>query len=85
MALGLIKALHDQGRSVPGDISVVGFDDLPESGFFIPALTTIRQDFQVVGRRCIEMLLGLIRGNDIATPEPVAPELIVRESTAAPR
>jgi DNA-binding LacI/PurR family transcriptional regulator len=85
MALGLLKGLHDRGRSVPGDVSIVGFDDLPDSGFFIPALTTVRQDFRVVGRRCMEMLLALIRGERVTAAEPVAPELIVRQSTEAPR
>jgi DNA-binding LacI/PurR family transcriptional regulator len=85
MALGLIKALHEQGISVPQDLSVVGFDDLPESPFFIPGLTTIRQDFEAVGQRCMETLLALMRGGDKVTPAPVIPELIMRQSAAAPR
>ena len=85
MALGLIKALHDRGLSVPADLSVVGFDDLPESPFFIPGLTTIRQDFEAVGQRCMETLLALMRGEGRVTPAPVIPELIVRQSAAAPR
>jgi DNA-binding LacI/PurR family transcriptional regulator len=85
MALGLIKALHEHGLSVPADLSVVGFDDLPESPFFIPALTTVRQDFEAVGQRCMETLLALMRGEGTITPVPVIPELIVRESAAAPR
>ncbi len=70
---------------MPGDVSIVGFDDLPDSAFFIPALTTVRQDFQVVGRRCIEMLLALIRGEGVTASAPVVPELIVRQSTGVPR
>lgn len=85
MALGLIKALHEQGRTVPGDLSVVGFDDLPEAPFFIPALTTVRQDFEEVGQRCMETLLALMRGEAKPAPAPVVPELIVRESAAPPR
>jgi DNA-binding LacI/PurR family transcriptional regulator len=49
-ALGVIRALHDAGRRVPRDVSVVGFDDTPESAYFVPALTTIRQDFTEVVR-----------------------------------
>ena len=85
MALGLIKALHDGGLSVPDDLSVVGFDDLPEAPFFIPGLTTVRQDFEAVGQRCMETLLALIRGEGDIAPAPVIPELIVRRSAAAPR
>src|ERR1700744_2604437 len=44
-ALGVIRGLHDAGRHVPEDVSVVGFDDTPESGYFLPPLTTVRQDF----------------------------------------
>ena len=61
-ALGIMRALHEAGRKVPGDISVVGFDDTPESGYFLPALTTIRQDFGEVGRRSVELVLSLMDG-----------------------
>ena len=45
IALGVLRALHEAGRRVPSDVSVVGFDDMPDSGFFLPPLTTVRQDF----------------------------------------
>ena len=61
MALGLISALHEAGRAVPDDVSVIGFDDIPEAGYFHPPLTTIRQDFAEVGRRCIARLDGADR------------------------
>jgi len=88
MALGLLRALWEAGRSVPGDVSVVGFDDIPEAEFLIPPLTTVRQDFTAVGHRAIEILQSAI-----GRPEPEAemperlirPELVVRASTAAPR
>ena len=67
-ALGVIRALHDAGRKVPEDVSVVGFDDTPESGYFVPALTTVRQDFGEVGRRCVELLLSLMDGQSRRTP-----------------
>jgi DNA-binding LacI/PurR family transcriptional regulator len=88
MALGLLRALSEQGRRVPEDISVVGFDDIPESAFFLPPLTTVRQDFGELGRRALDRLLSRIAGsqNDKAGPwVPVAPELIVRSSAARPR
>ena len=62
MALGLLRALSEAGRSVPGDVSVVGFDDIPEAAYLIPPLTTVRQDFTAVGRRAIEILQAAIAG-----------------------
>lgn len=61
MALGLVRALHDSGRRVPQDVSVVGFDDLPESSEFLPPLTTVHQDFAEVGRRLVEQVLRQVR------------------------
>jgi DNA-binding LacI/PurR family transcriptional regulator len=81
MALGLLRALHEAGRQAPRDISVVGFDDIPEAGYFIPPLTTIRQDFAELGRRCLHVLLGRIAGEEGPTRAVVSPELVVREST----
>lgn len=82
MALGLLRALSESGRSVPGDMSVVGFDDIPEAAYLIPPLTTVRQDFAAVGRRAIEILRAAI------TSEPgpdrlISPELVVRTSSGA--
>ena len=86
MALGLLRLLHEVGRSVPGDVSVVGFDDVPEAAYFTPPLTTIRQDFAAVGQRCLRLLLELIESRKRPwRREVVPPRLVVRESTAAPR
>lgn len=87
MALGLLRALQEAGRSVPGDVSVVGFDDVAESAYFHPALTTVHQDFEEVGRRCVALLLEEIttgRRGAAATASLVAPRLVRRASTAAP-
>ncbi|WP_231391906.1 LacI family DNA-binding transcriptional regulator [Arthrobacter sp. 35W] len=85
MALGAMRALHELGRAIPADVSIVGFDDLDESTSFWPPLTTIHQDFQTVGRLSIEHLLQKIAGqspaNDATT---VGTHLVVRKSTAAP-
>jgi DNA-binding LacI/PurR family transcriptional regulator len=82
-ALGLIRALAEQGRRVPDDVSVVGFDDIPEAGFFWPPLTTVRQDFGELGRRAVAMLINRISGQRPAHPTlPVEAELIVRASAA---
>ena len=86
MALGLLRRLHEAGREVPRDLSVVGFDDIPEAAYFTPPLTTVRQDFTELGRRCLNMLLARIEGEPVPNRVVVAPELVVRGSTgAAPR
>jgi DNA-binding LacI/PurR family transcriptional regulator len=84
MALGLLAALHEADLTVPGDVSVVGFDDLPEAPYFVPPLTTVRQDFAELGRRGVDLVLGRLRGLD-PHPEPVRPDLVVRASTGPPR
>ncbi|WP_432968217.1 LacI family DNA-binding transcriptional regulator [Dactylosporangium sp. CA-233914] len=90
MALGMMRAFHERGIRVPDDISIVGFDDIPEAEFLSPPLTTIRQDFDEVGRRCIAALLRVIEadlpeGPNRPSPDPsVAPTLVLRRSTAAP-
>jgi DNA-binding LacI/PurR family transcriptional regulator len=84
MALGLLRTLHEAGRRIPGDISVVGFDDIPEAAYFTPPLTTVRQNFNEMGRRSLLLLLDQIEsGVRVPTRETVPPELIVRASTAA--
>jgi DNA-binding LacI/PurR family transcriptional regulator len=83
MALGFMHACRDAGLDVPGDISVVGFDDIPEAAHFSPPLTTIRQDFAEVGRRAVRILLAELHGGGVQSFEKVTPELVVRSSTAA--
>jgi DNA-binding LacI/PurR family transcriptional regulator len=86
MALGVLRALHERGRRVPQDVSVVGFDDIPEAPFFLPPLTTVRQDFDELGSRSVRLLLRMIDGDEPlpATP-PIEPQLIVRHSTDVAR
>ncbi|MFF5477128.1 LacI family DNA-binding transcriptional regulator [Streptomyces sp. NPDC012935] len=85
MALGLLRALHERGRTVPDDVSVIGFDDIPESASFLPPLTTIHQDFAEVGRLCVEGVLSKMRhgGPDHGTTL-VPTRLVGRRSTAPP-
>jgi DNA-binding LacI/PurR family transcriptional regulator len=88
IALGLFRALGEVGVKVPDDISVVGFDDVPEAEFYTPPLTTIRQDFDEVGKRGMALLLtqfgadradgGGARGRRIN----IRPTLVRRASTA---
>ncbi|HYA45164.1 MAG TPA: LacI family DNA-binding transcriptional regulator [Acidimicrobiales bacterium] len=85
MALGLLRALYERGRRVPEDVAVVGFDDTPESAYFIPPLTTVRQDFRSVGRAVVTLLLERLstgrRSHDRVIIEPT---LVCRESSLVP-
>ena len=83
MALGCITALNQAGLSVPDDVSLIGFDDLPEAEYFHPPLTTMRQDFYELGRDIMTMMLKVL-GSDPDPPHPRhLPVLVVRESTRA--
>ena len=82
MAFGLLRGLSDQGVSVSADMRVVGFDDLAESRYFRPSLTTLRQDFEAHGQASVKKLLELIetsRTSRNASTQPL--ELIIRESS----
>jgi DNA-binding LacI/PurR family transcriptional regulator len=86
MALGVLHALHERGREVPADVSVVGFDDMEESAHFWPPLTTIRQSFGEVGRATVDALISEIQsGEHHNDPVRIGTELVVRNSTATPR
>lgn len=89
LALGILRALHERGRRVPEDISLVGFDDVPEAAYFIPPLTTIRQDFGAVARAGLELLLQQMEQSELAGKargrrQTISPTLVVRDSVAAP-
>ena len=79
-AIGLIRGLAEAGRRVPDDVSVVGFDDLPEAAYLVPSLTTVSQDLELVGREAVLALTTRLDGTDHETT-PVVPTLKVREST----
>ncbi|ELS58724.1 putative ChaR3 protein [Streptomyces viridochromogenes Tue57] len=83
LALGLLHALHEAGRSVPDDVSVVGYDDIPEAAHFLPPLTTVRTDFAEIGTRSLRLLLDRLDGP--AEPPPgdslVPVDLVVRRSS----
>jgi len=83
MAIGVMHAFAEAGVRVPDDVSIVGFDDIPEAAYLNPALTTVRQDFHVLGRRAIELVAKALEGAPADMPL-LTPELIVRSSTAPP-
>lgn len=85
MALGLLHGFHELGVRVPGDVSVVGFDDIPEAAHFWPPLTTVRPDFSELGRRCMARLHDQLSGRELPPGESIPPVLTVRSSTAPPR
>jgi DNA-binding LacI/PurR family transcriptional regulator len=84
MALGLLRALHELGRTVPGDVSVVGFDDMAEAAHFWPPLTTIRQSFADVGHRAVNALLTEITSGNRETLSIKLPTTLVHRSSTAP-
>ncbi len=84
-AIGCVRALHDAGLSVPGDVSVMGFDDIQAAGYAVPNLTTIRQPLQKMGSLAADVLLKKIAGEHQPDSVKVDPELVVRESTAMAR
>lgn len=84
MALGLLRACHELGRPVPQTLSIVGFDDMTDSASFWPPLTTIRQHFDEVGRRAIDLLLREMRRDADVSQVIVPTELVIRASSAAP-
>jgi DNA-binding LacI/PurR family transcriptional regulator len=85
LALGVLRAMHERGRRVPHDVSVVGFDDVPEAAYFIPPLTTVRPDFAAVARETLGLLLEQVsEGESIRPRRTIAPVLVQRESVAPP-
>ena len=85
MALGVMRALAERGLRVPRDVSIVGFDDVPDAGFYTPPLTTVRQDFGEVGRRALSTLIDRMSGAiEAGFRVRIAPELIIRASAAGP-
>ena len=85
MALGLLRAFREKGKAVPEDISVVGFDDVPDASSYPPPLTTVHQDFAAVGRQCVDNVLQQIHTNTVERRVTLdRARLVIRQSTAAP-
>ncbi|WP_275407971.1 substrate-binding domain-containing protein [Actinoplanes regularis] len=84
LAYGAVDALRELGAGVPGDVSVTGFDDLAESAWLRPGLTTVRQPIVTKGRMAADFLISAIRGEDQHPHQTLGTSLIIRESTAKP-
>jgi DNA-binding LacI/PurR family transcriptional regulator len=84
MAVGLLHAFREAGVDVPREVSVVGFDDSPTAPHLWPPLTTVRQDFALIGRRAVELVLAELEGKPVEGRTLIAPELVVRGSTDRP-
>lgn len=82
MALGALRAFAEAGRAIPADVAVVGFDDIADAAEFRPPLTTVRQDFDALGARAVDALIGAIEGG-AAVVETVPTALVVRASSVA--
>ncbi|WP_293911855.1 LacI family DNA-binding transcriptional regulator [Deinococcus sp.] len=85
MALGAMHVAQDRGLEVPGDLSVVGFDDLPIAAASRPGLSTVRQPLRLMGEAAVKMLVALADGHNPPLPPPFLTELIRRESAAPPK
>ncbi len=85
LALGILRAMSERGRRVPHEVSVVGFDDVPEAAYFLPPLTTVRPDFDAVARETLGLLLAQVGDGDVsASRRTIAPALVFRDSVAPP-
>jgi DNA-binding LacI/PurR family transcriptional regulator len=82
MAIGVLSALRERGIRVPEDVSIVGFDDVPEAGYLYPPLTTVRQDFASLGELIMQKVLVAVEEPETATEDtPLPTRLIVRQSS----
>jgi DNA-binding LacI/PurR family transcriptional regulator len=85
MALGAIRALRENGLSIPGDVSIIGFDDIPEAAFFEPPLSTVRQDFLALGKQSVEYLVEMIRQPQPPLHQRVLYPTFIERSSTSPR
>lgn len=85
LAIGVARAFRERGRTIPDDVSIVGFDDQPFAQMWVPALTTVAQDFTDLGRRTFGLLAEWFDTGVQPADSAVKPRLVVRESSSSPR
>lgn len=83
-ALSIIETAREFGLDVPGDLSVIGFDDVPEASRATPGLTTVRQPMQRIGATAAEMLVALMSGRTPESTHLILPTRLVPRGTTAP-
>ena len=81
LALGAMRLIHERGKSVPGDVRVVGFDDIDGADSYSPPLTTIRQPFDRLGKTAVRLVRSLMDGGE-AQDIIIDPELVIRASSS---
>ncbi len=85
MAIGVYSAARNAGLSIPGDLSIVGFDDTPMAARIAPGLTTVRLPIRDMGREAADAILKLVNGQNSPSNKSFQPEIIIRDSTARPK
>lgn len=83
MALGVLRALAEAGRRVPDDVSIIGFDDVPDAANYLPPLSTVRQDFTALAEQAVAALVADIEGAEVPESAVIPALLVDRKSTAA--
>jgi len=81
MAIGILRALSEEGLRVPDDVSLIGFDDIEFCQYTTPPLTTMRQDRVAIGRGAVQRLVAMVEGTEEASPLIIPTQLVVRKST----
>ncbi|EKN4689915.1 LacI family DNA-binding transcriptional regulator [Yersinia ruckeri] len=86
MALGVLRALHEHDIAIPSEVSVIGYDDTADSAYFHPPLTTVRQDFRLLGEKSLSQLISLLGDENPLRPtsQVLATELVLRHTTSPP-
>ncbi|NUT45696.1 MAG: LacI family DNA-binding transcriptional regulator [Saccharothrix sp.] len=85
LALGILRAMSEHGKRVPHDVSLVGFDDVPEAAYLTPPLTTVRPDFGAVAREALDLLLAQVGTGEVGDwRRTIAPMLVERGSVGPP-
>ena len=82
LALGVLRDCHERKISVPQELNIIGFDDLPEAEFAWPPLSTMRQNFQAIGEGAVSLLLNKLHDERLNKSEPLTATLVERATTA---